>query len=139
LPLAKDINNYNAVFSENKKYTLLLLEDDSLYRTVVKEMVIKDKALSNVKIVEAGSVKEAIKITEKQVVDYALVDFDLGDDEIGLDYLDYVNKKKINVTCALHTNKYVDIDIKNKLNKYGVAYISKPLDVNKLYTFINKR
>ncbi len=136
LPLAKNINNCRQAFSANKKYTLLLLEDEALYRDMVKEMISSDKNLSNVSIVEAGSVKEAIDITEKGVIDYALVDFDLGSGSSGLDYLDYINKKKVNMVCALHTNKYLDADVRNKLNEYGVIYIPKPLDLNSFVSFL---
>jgi len=136
LPLAKNINNCKEAFSENKKYTLLLLEDETMYRDKIKEMIVNDKKLSNINIVEADSIKAAIEITEKETVNYALVDFDLNSENSGLDYLDYINKKKINMVCALHTNKYLDADIRNKLNEYGVVYIPKPLDVISLLSFL---
>ena len=138
LPLAKKLGVSETVFSENKKYTLLLLEDEASYRDLIKEMITKDKALSNVNVVEANSVKEAIKVTEKETVNYALIDFDLGDGNSGLNYLDYVNEGKYSIICALHTNKYLDADVKNKLNEYGVVYIPKPLDTNSLSAFFGR-
>lgn len=119
-----------------KKLQLLLLDDEDLYRSLIKTLIAEDKTLTQVNVFEADSVKKAIAITDKEHITHTLVDIDLNDNEKGFAYLDYIHSKKLNITCAIHTNKYADPDMQAKINQYNVCYIPKPLDTKKLHSFI---
>ena len=115
--------------------TLLILDDESFYRSMAKEIALQNK---NIVVVEAGSVEDAIKLTKEHSITHALVDYDLNTNENGTAYFEYVRKKKLNINCALHSNRYLDDEMKAKLARYNALYIIKPLDTDKLYSFIYK-
>ena len=126
LPAFKDVDHSNL--------KILILDDELLYRSMVKALI--NKAFAQASIFEAACVNEAIDITNKEKITHALVDIELNNSENGFTYLDHVYNKKLNMTCALHSNKYLDQNMQEKMNKYNACYIAKPLDINKLHSFI---
>jgi len=126
------------IASAKDKLQILLIDDDTVYRSLVKTLIEGDETLTQVDVFEAASVKEAITVTNKRKITHALVDIDLNDNEKGFAYLDYIHNKKLDIVCAIHTNKYLGQDMQEKIDQHNVCYISKPLDTNKLHSFICK-
>jgi len=117
---------------------LLLLEDDDLYRGAMRTLIEGIDGPVKINVSDTGSVKEAVELTRKENITHSLVDLDLGDDGTGFDYVEAVAKIDRKIMVGIHTNRFLDKDLNELINKYKVDYIPKPLDLNKLYSFIYK-
>jgi len=115
---------------------LLVLDDDAFYRDLVKSLIKENKLSKNIRVSEVASVKEALSATKKENITHALVDLDLGNNTTGFDYVEQAKRSGLNVSIGVHTNKFLDKNVKEQMTKYNVVYIPKPLDINKLCSFI---
>ncbi|HOW16142.1 MAG TPA: ATP-binding protein [bacterium] len=120
---------------EINEVKLLLLEDDALYRQMVKELILS-KSIIAIDVLEEASVGRALELTKKFNITHALVDLDLGTDESGMGYIEEIKRSKKNIHVAIHTNRVLDKSLSEFIDKNSVGYISKPMDINKFYSFI---
>ena len=136
---------FSILLPQNRAVNLLVIDDEPFYREMVGTLLKENERQKQIRIFNASSVKEAVELTSKGKISHALVDLDFGKDIIGLgknvtgfDYIEHVREKNLNVTCALHTNRYMDDELKKEIAKHNIEYISKPLTAEKLYSFIYK-
>jgi signal transduction histidine kinase/ActR/RegA family two-component response regulator len=119
--------------------SFLILDDDQSYRLFIKEIINTESFFNgkSIAIFEASNVQDAIKITERENIMFAVVDFELNSDEKGIAYIEYINKNNLNTICLLHTNRYINFETRMILNKCRVEYIPKPMDSEKLLQFLS--
>ncbi len=136
---------FSILLPQRMDVNLLVIDDEPFYREMVGVLVKENERQKQIRVFNASSVKEAVELTSKGKISHALVDLDLGKDIIGLgknvtgfDYIEHVSDKNLNVVCALHTNRYMDDELKEKIAEHNIEYISKPLTAEKLYSFIYK-
>jgi len=87
-------------------------------------------------VLEEASVDRALELTKKFNITHALVDLDLGTDESGMDYIEAIKRLNKKIYIAIHTNRVLDKSLSEFIDKNSVGYISKPMDINKFYSFI---
>lgn len=120
---------------EISEVNLLLLDDDTMYREMVKNLILS-KTMIAVNVLEEASVDKALELTKKLNPTHALIDLDLGGNKSGMDYIDAVRRLDKNIHIAVHTNHVLDKSLSEFIDKNRVGYISKPIDINKFYSFI---
>lgn len=117
---------------------LLLLEDDELYRTMMRKLIEDANGPVRISVLDTAYVEEAVELTRKENITHSLVDIDLGNGSTGFDYIDAITKIDRKILVGVHTNRLLDKDLGALINKNKVEYIPKPLDLNKFYSFIYK-
>ena len=118
---------------------ILFLENESLYRASVKNIIDSHSSLKNiVTLYDANSVEEAIELIEKDSnILHAIVDIDLGTGLSGFDFLTQAKQISPQLDCMVHSNRYLKDD-ENKMRALGVsAIVPKPLNLYQLVSFLS--
>lgn len=120
-------------------YKIVLLEDETLYRASVRNTIRTNKELDEmITLYEAEKVDDALELVEKEKVTHAIVDIDLSDFKDGYDFLTEVIKRKLNVSCLVHSNRYLEEFVKKAYELGAKGYVSKPLRLEDLVSFLSK-
>ncbi len=144
IELKKDTRELDRIIEtiQNKRFKILLLEDEALYRSAVKSMIQKDETLRNIiTLYDAHTVDEALEIVEKENISHAIVDIDLGDVQNGFDFLVYLSQnlktKNQKLSCMIHSNRHLD-EFRQKAFSLGAkAFVPKPLALEHLVDFLS--
>jgi len=122
------------VTSLDQKYKILLVDDDETIRSTMKA-ILEDEGYS---VDSASNGKEAIKKTQEQSYNLALLDIRLPDIE-GVELLKLMKEpmprmRKIMVTGFPSLQNAVEA-----VNKNADAYLIKPVDVDKLLATVKEQ
>jgi DNA-binding NtrC family response regulator len=121
------------VNSLDQKYKILLVDDDETIRTTMKA-ILEDEGYS---VDSAPNGKEAIRKTQEQTYNLALLDIRLPDMEgvelLGLMKDSIPRMRKIMVTGFPSLQNAVEA-----VNKSADAYLIKPVDVDKLLATVKE-
>jgi len=115
--------------SLKQKPNLLILDDESIYRMRVRDVLGNLGDLNKfIHVYDAGSYKEAIDVLDHTKIDYLLCDIDLSDKtNDGFSVLSKTLKKYSNSKVLIHTNRKEPEDI-NKAKTLGACgFCSKPI------------
>ncbi|MBF0441833.1 MAG: response regulator [Oligoflexales bacterium] len=117
-------------------FKVLLLEDESLYRAVVKNLVSENETLRNsISLYDVSSVDDAIKIASKYNITHGIVDVDLGKGQsTGFDFLKSMQGKGFK--SVVHTNRCMEEDRKLARELGASGFVSKPLVIQYLLRFL---
>jgi DNA-binding NtrC family response regulator len=118
----------------DQKYRILIVDDDETIRTTMKA-ILEDEGYS---VDSASSGKEAIKKTQEQTYNLALLDIRLPDME-GVELLklmkDNISRmRKIMVTGFPSLQNAIEA-----VNRNADAYLIKPVDVDKLLAVVKEQ
>ena len=117
-------------------YKTILLEDETLYRAWVKNLIQVNENLQKAVIFyDATTVDEALQLVVKEKPTHAVVDIDLGADKNGYDFLTAVKDNK-GLKTIVHSNRTLD-EFKQKAKDLGAsAFVPKPLPLSSLVEFL---
>ncbi|MBN1114077.1 MAG: response regulator, partial [Oligoflexia bacterium] len=123
---------------KKQKFKILLLEDETLYRAGVMNIIKSNERLSKIiTLYDAHTVDEALKLTEHEQITHAIVDIDLGDVKTGYAFLAELQKADSPIRSMVHSNRIID-ESKNRARELGaVAYTAKPLNIEHLVYFLS--
>jgi DNA-binding NtrC family response regulator len=118
----------------DQKYRILIVDDDEAIRTTMKA-ILEDEGYS---VESASSGKEAIKKTQEQIYNLALLDIRLPDME-GVELLGKMKDniprmRKIMVTGFPSLQNAIEA-----VNKNADVYLIKPVDVDKLLATVKEQ
>ena len=112
----------------------ILVVDDSTINNILLQNFLED---NNFQVITSLNVPDAFDVILKDKIELVLLDLMMPDFS-GFDFLDHLNKEKIDVPVIVITAN-VDIDYKNKaLNLGAKDYITKPIQFNELLDKIKK-
>ncbi|MFH1727940.1 MAG: response regulator [Pseudomonadota bacterium] len=127
------------LLSQHEKIKIVLLEDETLYRAFVRNIIKNSEILNRlITLYDADNVDEAIELIKKENISYAIVDIDLNEDKDGYDFLRLTRDDKMNVTSLIHSNRYLDHEIQKAYDLGAKSYASKPLSIEQLVDFLHK-
>jgi ligand-binding sensor domain-containing protein/signal transduction histidine kinase/DNA-binding NarL/FixJ family response regulator len=112
-----------------QKPNLLILDDESIYRMRVRDVLENFGDLNkHIHVYDAGSYKEAIDVLGHSQIDYLICDIDLSDQENdGFSVLSKTIEKYPNCMVLIHTNRKEFEDI-NKAKSLGACgFCPKPI------------
>ena len=115
--------------SLEQKPSLLILDDESIYRMRVRDVLENLDDLNKlIHIYDASSYKEAIDLLDHKKIDFLICDIDLSDKEnTGFSVLSKTLKKYRDCKVLMHTNRKEPSDI-NQARKLGACgFCPKPI------------
>lgn len=121
-------------------YRIILLEDDVLYRAVIKNLINTDSVLSKqIIIYDANTVNEAVELMQNESISHAIVDIDLGNNNLdGYEFLRIARDKYPSLSCLVHSNRTID-EYKEKAIALGAKrFVPKPLTLPSLIEFLQE-
>lgn len=126
------------ILSGEKPLKVLLLEDETLYRAAVKNVLSRDEQLrKNVVLYDAETVDGALALLAQEGdIQYAIVDIDLGEMQNGFDFLRAVQVQHPALRCMVHTNRCIEEDRALAKTLGAVNFVSKPLNYDDLTSFL---
>ena len=134
----EDLKGIDALIKkmEGKVFKTILLEDETLYRAWVKNLIQGNDALQkSVVLYDATSVDEAIQLVEKEKATHAIVDIDLGGSKNGYDFLSEV-KGNTTLKSIVHSNRTLE-EFRQKAKDLGASgFVPKPLPLSSLVEFL---
>jgi DNA-binding NarL/FixJ family response regulator len=107
---------------EEKKITILLVEDHPLFRIGLKQIL--SSRFPESEIQEAESVSSAKTLLSKTVFDVIFLDLNIGE-ESGLDFLKEIKTSKIDSKCIILSMYNDSWLVKESMNSGASAYLSK--------------
>lgn len=123
--------------SLNKKFKMVLLEDEILYRASLRNLVNSNQRLRNLlTIYEAQRVDDALALLTKENITHAIVDIDLKETKDGYDFLKEVKQRNLDVACLVHSNRKVEQYVKKAMELGAQDYVSKPIHIEDLVKFL---
>jgi CheY-like chemotaxis protein len=124
----------------HKLGTILVIDDDSIWRDAVRSMIEKDEEFQNFEVIEAADGEEVLDLIEKHGVGYIVSDFQLGKHRLnGMEVLEKVKAHKKEVRVLLMSSNRTSDQSFEALEKGAVNFIVKPvcrgdiLSLTKLY------
>ena len=120
---------------EGKVFKTILLEDETLYRAWVKNLIQGNDILQkSVVLYDATSVDEAMQLVKKEKPTHAIVDIDLGGSKDGYDFLSEV-KDNTTLKSIVHSNRTLD-EFRQKAKDLGAnGFAPKPFPLSNLVEF----
>ncbi len=122
-------------------YTILLLEDEFIYRELIKNTL---NAIQNpgdtLHIFETRTVTSALEILGKEKITHAIVDIELGTVASGFDFISRAKNRYKNrrVSFMIHSNRHTEDD-KKRARELGVwNLVKKPLNSEDLISFLSQ-
>ena len=132
------INNLKA---QAKKPSLLILDDESIYRMRVRGTLESLGSLNSyIHTIDASNYKEATELINHTKIDYLICDIDLGDKRNnGFDVLAEAIKKYPDCKVLVHTNRKEPKDIEQAKRLGACGFCSKPITEAILVDFLLKK
>ena len=119
LPL---LNKINTIVRKSKVQTLLLIDDDTAYRYVVKQLL----AQTPLQILEAVNGQDGLMLAVSRQPDAILLDLELPDSN-GFAVLDRLQRhpETRSIPVIIHTSTQLDAAIKRRLAAQSITLLSK--------------
>lgn len=127
----------NNLISQKKRFEVILLEDEPLYRAAIKHVVRRSEALEkNLAFYDAHTVDDALKLARDLPITHAIVDIDLNDAKNGFDFLSALKESGSHIACMVHTNRCTPEDRENAKRLGARDFVPKPLNLSHLVQFL---
>ncbi|MFH1728681.1 MAG: transporter substrate-binding domain-containing protein [Pseudomonadota bacterium] len=137
VPEEDNYDNKLHFLSDKDKIQVALLEDETLYRAFVRNIIQDNEVLNKlISLYDVNNVDDCIRLVEKEQIEYAIVDIDLNDDKNGYDFLNEAKEKKLDVVSMVHSNRYLEEEIQMAYDLGAKSYASKPLSNEQLVDFL---
>lgn len=133
----KKIERY--IEKHQKKLTIAILEDDTLYRNTLKNLIIKTPSLKNVLSIKMfDDADSALEYFQNNKPDFFICDINLGPGSMnGLELLSILSKRKQMVPTCVHSNRSKPEDIKLARQYKAKSLVPKPMMRAQLLKYIS--
>ena len=123
----------------NKKYGILILDDQKIYQEWVCSLINESNELSKILTVWlASNTQEAESILLNKKVHYAIIDIDLEEAKNGFDFLKHLKMTKPHIKALIHSNR-VGSDVEARAKEEGAeGTLAKPLTFEDLSYFVHE-
>ncbi|MHC5765827.1 MAG: ATP-binding protein [Nostoc sp.] len=119
LPL---LNKLNRLISKNKPQKILLIDDDSAYRYLVKQLLIN----TPLSILEAANGKEGLNLAQQEQPNAIVLDLEMP--EIGgFDVLKQLKNNSVtqSIPVIIHSSAQLDAEAHSRLAEQSISIVSK--------------
>lgn len=119
----------NFIKKYQRKLTIVILDDDALYRCSLKDIIDKTSSLKNLLNLkmfdDAGSALEYFKYNTPE---FFICDIDLGPESInGLELLSILSKRNQIIPTCVHSNRTLLEDIELAIKYNARSFVTKPM------------